>query len=190
MAEKLATLLTTEEAAEYLGVTVERILYWARDGLLRVAAQTEAGDLLFRRHVLDTTGENLAVLAPVRRPRKRRLPACERSRVVLPCGCCPSRSFFHLCHTGAGLLAALQLAEGFAAVAPDDPLLRRLAGICREALTTHLMPGAGATTALVSRHNTSKRSSSEPEDAAAEHVEPVGLRLTVAGDTPVDMTSR
>jgi excisionase family DNA binding protein len=73
MAGNLAILLTTGEAASYLGVSVERVLYWARDGLLRVTAQTETGDLLFRRHELDAKGEELAALAPVRRPRKHQL---------------------------------------------------------------------------------------------------------------------
>jgi hypothetical protein len=184
MIENIATLLTTVETAEYLGVTVERILYWASDGLLRVAAQTEAGDLLFRQHVLDTVGEDLTALAPVRRPRHRRTMERERLRTPLPCGCCPSRSAFKLCRTGAGLLAALQLAEGFAAAAPNDRLLAKLAGLCRDALTQHLAPPATVKAGL-DPYQVSYAENARPNPGEPQRLLPPAMK----SDTPAPMTA-
>ena len=69
----------------------------------------------------------------------------EEHEPPLPCGCNLRRSPPRLCRNGAALNAALQLAELIAAAMPNDPLLRKLARICREALTKHLTVPAEVT---------------------------------------------
>ena len=64
----------------------------------------------------------------------------------LACGCRLHPAPGRLCRTGAALLAAAALAEGFAATAPEDKLLDRSASHCLNALLRHLgaRPGAPA----------------------------------------------
>jgi hypothetical protein len=141
---KFSLLLTASQAANRLGVSVERVLLWAAEGRLRIAGQDEGGRSLFREHIIDTVGENLVALMPPGRPLKnlRRNPNVDLPEPRRPCGCNPTRSALHLCQTGAALNAALQLAEMLAVAMPGDALLRRVASLCREALTKHLMPSA------------------------------------------------
>jgi hypothetical protein len=144
-------LLTASQAAGRLGVSVETVLGWAAAGRLRIAGQDEEGRALFRESAIDSRGEELAALTPpaLSRPKRKppdNQPYAERG-LPLPCGCNLARSPLHLCRTGAALNAALQLAETLAVAMPDDPLLRKLAGLCREAVLKHLIPAAGATTA-------------------------------------------
>src|SRR5262245_9506284 len=137
-------LLTASQAADRLGVSIERVLLWAAEGRLPIAGQDEDGRALFRERVVDSRGEELAALtlSGVRprggKPSDKRLNS-ERGP-PLPCGCNPGRSPLHLCRTGAALNAALQLTETLAVAMPDDPLVRKLAGLCREGLMKHLMP--------------------------------------------------
>jgi hypothetical protein len=161
MSRRFSLLLTASQTAEVLGVSLHRILSWASDGKLRVIAQTENGQLLFREHEIAGDGEMLAALVPPgeRRPRKYRLhaalPFYERppEQCDLGCGCNLARSPLYLCRTGAALNAALQLAEMLAVAMPNDPLLRKLAGLCREALMKHLMPGVAVITASAAGRN-------------------------------------
>jgi hypothetical protein len=144
-------LLTASQAAGRLGVAVETVLGWAAAGRLRIAGQDEEGRALFRESVIDSRGEELAALTlpalgRLKRKPNDKQPHTERG-LPLPCGCNLARSPLHLCRTGAALNAALQLAETLAAAVPDDPLLRKLAELCREALKKHLMPAADVTTA-------------------------------------------
>ena len=55
-------LLTGTQAAERLGVSVQRILRWAAEGRLPIAGQDEDGRALFREHVIETIGEDLVAL--------------------------------------------------------------------------------------------------------------------------------
>jgi hypothetical protein len=137
-------LLTASQVADRLGVSVERVLLWAAEGRLRIAGQDEDGRALFRERVVDSRGEELAALTGSElrlrggKPSGKRLNS-ERGR-PLPCGCNLGRSPLHLCRTGAALNAALQLTETLAIAIPGDPLVRKLARLCREGLMRHLMP--------------------------------------------------
>jgi len=77
MPRGFSLLLTGTQAAERLGVSVQRVLQWAADGHLPIAGQDEDGRALFREHVIETTGENLVALIPSvdRRPLSVRLQA-------------------------------------------------------------------------------------------------------------------
>jgi hypothetical protein len=139
---RFSILLTATQAAERLGTSVERVLLWAAQGHLQMAGQDEDGRALFREHVIETMGQQLVALVPqeLRRPRKSTNSTVLRKYgTPLQCGCNPARSAFYLCRTGAALNAALQLAEGLAAAMPSDALLRKLAGLCRDALARHLV---------------------------------------------------
>jgi hypothetical protein len=141
-------LLTASQAAERLGVPIETVLGWAAAGQLRVAGQDEDGRALFREAVIDSRGEELATLtAPELRLRKRTREGSSDTEhgLPLPCGCNLKRSPVRFCRNGAALNAALQLAELIAGAMPSDPLLRKLGGICREALAKHLTPPMEAT---------------------------------------------
>jgi hypothetical protein len=166
MLDPIPLLMTTHEAAEYLGVSVERVLTWTRDGRLPAAARAENGDILFRLHVLDDIGEMLVAFAPVKYDRRRRTTRSEDQAQPLQCGCNPARSAFHLCRTAAALNAALQLAEGLAAAMPSDPLLRKLSGLCRDALTRHLAGG---------------QRPARPRDDDRKHVEELALPRPATG---------
>jgi hypothetical protein len=158
-------LLTASQAADRLGVSVERVLLWAAEGRLRVAGQDETGRALFREHIIATIGEDLVALTP-HEERRRRNSRPDRdahphaSRLV--CGCNLARSPLHLCRTGAALNGALQLADTLAVAIPEDPLLRKLAGLCLEALMKHVMPPVGVTTGPASEPE-----KTEPTEAAA-----------------------
>jgi predicted site-specific integrase-resolvase len=67
-------MLTGSQAAERLGVSVQRVLRWAAEGRLPIAGQDEDGRALFREHVIETVGEDLVALRPSGdcRPRKMR----------------------------------------------------------------------------------------------------------------------
>jgi hypothetical protein len=166
----MSLLLTASQAADRLGVSVERVLLWAADGRLRIAGQDEDGRALFREHIIETIGEDLVGLTP---PKGRRQRNLRPDRDVDPhaprlvCGCNPGRSALHFCQTGAALYAALQLAEMLAVAMPRDPLLRKLARLCREALVKHLMPAAGITSACASPHCSSDSPAGETEEANA-----------------------
>ena len=141
-------LLTAAQAASRLGVPIETVLGWAATGQLRIAGQDEDGRALFREAAIDTRGEELASLT-VPGPRLRKgtseVQRDEEHEPPLPCGCNLRRSPPRLCRNGAALNAALQLVELIAAAMPNDPLLPKLARICREALTKHLTVPAKAT---------------------------------------------
>jgi hypothetical protein len=171
----LSLLLTASQAADRLGVTVERVLLWAAEGRLRVAGQDENGRALFREHIIESIGADLVALTPPEGRRQRNLRPDRDVDPHVPrlvCGCNPARSALHLCRTGAALNAALQLAETLAVAIPDDPLLRKLAGLCRETLMKHLMPAVVVTTASAPRRSSSDWPASAGEIAAA------GSRLT------------
>ena len=131
-------LLTETEAADWLGVPIEAVAMWARDGKLLAAARTEGGQLLFYRWRVERDGAALAAFAPIqtRRGRDRRTSSPTANELV--CGCRLNPAPGRLCRTGTALLAAAGLAEGFAATAPEDKLLDRIASLCRDALSRHL----------------------------------------------------
>jgi hypothetical protein len=143
MNDGLPFYITVSDAAELLGVPRERVMYWIREGYLKPVGQTEAGALLLRRRAVLDNGEPLANLWPQRAKPKAQLRADEGAVPPkrLPCGCCPASAPAGLCRTGVSLLAALQLAEGFALEFAMEPLYRRLVEITREALTKHLAGG-------------------------------------------------
>ena len=126
-------LLTETEAADWLGVPIETVALWAREGRLLAAARTEGGQLLFYRWRVERDGAALAAFAPI-----QSFPVDE-----LACGCRLNPAPGRLCRTGAALLAAAALAEGFAATAPEDKLLDRSASLCLNALSRHLAARPG-----------------------------------------------
>jgi hypothetical protein len=130
-------LLTEAEAAEFLGVPVEVIALWAREGKLPAAARTEGGQLLFYRWRVERDGAALAAFAPIR-TKARSMPQPRPAGSALVCGCRLTPPPGRLCRIGAGLLASASLAESLVVGAPGDPLLTKLADLCRDALTRHL----------------------------------------------------
>jgi hypothetical protein len=132
-------LLTEAEVADWLGVPIEVVALWAREGKLLAAARTEGGQLLFYRWRIERDGAALAAFTP-RPAHSRAKPSSSPAIPKLPCGCNPRRAPVRHCRNGAALNAALQLAELIAGAMPSDPLLRKLGGICREALARHLTP--------------------------------------------------
>jgi hypothetical protein len=74
MPRGFSLLLTGTQAAERLGVSVQRVMQWAAECRLPIAGQDEDGRALFREHVIETIGENLVAMVPPggRRPRKMR----------------------------------------------------------------------------------------------------------------------
>lgn len=131
-------LLTEAEAADWLGVPVEAVALWARDGRLLAAARTEGGQLLFYRWRVERDGAALAAFAPIQTRHRRGDPTSGPAAHQLACGCKLIPAPGRLCCTGAALLATAALAEGFAASAPADELLDRIASLCRDALARHL----------------------------------------------------
>jgi hypothetical protein len=130
-------LLTEAEAAEFLGLPVEVIALWAREGKLPVAARTEGGQLLFYRWRVERDGTALAAFAPMR-PKARGIPQPRPAAPALACGCRLTPPPGRLCRIGAGLLASASLAESLAAAVPADALFSKLAELCRDALSRHL----------------------------------------------------
>jgi hypothetical protein len=131
-------LLTEAEAAEWLGVPIEAVAMWARDGKLLAAARTEGGQLLFYRWRVEQDGTALAAFAPTRTATGRGNRTRSTAANELVCGCRLSPAPGRLCRTGAALLATAALAEDFANLAPEDKLLDRIASLCRDALSRHL----------------------------------------------------
>jgi len=133
--------MTEGEAADFLGVPVEAIALWAREGQLPVAARSEGGQLLFYRWLIERDGAALAAFAPIHSPigegRARQQPT-KSEYWTLDCCCRLVPAPGRLCRTGAALLAAAALAEDIAANASGDPFLCKLAGLCRDALARHL----------------------------------------------------
>jgi hypothetical protein len=158
---------------------------------LRVAGQDENGRTLFREHIIETIGEELVALTPPEGRRQRKLRPdrdADPQPPKLACGCNPARSALHLCRTGAALNAALQLAETLAVAIPDDPLLRKLAKLCREALIRHLIPAVGATTAPVPCRRSSELLASGTEEAdARETAAAESRRSETTGDAGTEM---
>ena len=131
-------LLTESEAADWLGVPIETVALWAREGKLLAAARTEGGQLLFYRWRVERDGAALAAFAPIQTGHSRGKRASSPAAHELACGCRLTPAPGRLCRTGAALLATAALAEGFAAAAPEDKLLDRIASLCRDALSRHL----------------------------------------------------
>jgi hypothetical protein len=131
-------LLTEAEAADWLGVPIEAVAMWAREGKLLAAARTEGGQLLFYRWRVEQYGTALAAFAPTRtaKGRGKRTPSIGAHELV--CGCRLSPAPGRLCRTGAALLATAALAEDFATSVKEDKLLDRIASLCRDALSRHL----------------------------------------------------
>ena len=131
-------LLTEAEVANWLGVPVEVVALWAREGKLLAAARTEDGQLLFYRWRVERDGAALAAFAPIQTRHRSGNRASSPAVHKLACGCKLTPPPGRLCRTGAALLATAALAEGFAASAPADELLDRIASLCRDALARHL----------------------------------------------------
>jgi hypothetical protein len=121
-------------------VPIQTVLGWAAAGELRIAGQDENGRALFREAAIDSRGKELAEGDRTKpRPPKQEFDVVgTMARTPLPCGCDPERPHPYLCRNGIALSAALQFAEFLASLMPDDPLLRRLADACREALLRHM----------------------------------------------------
>jgi hypothetical protein len=128
-------LLTASQAAARIGVPIQIVLGWAAEGELRIAGQDEDGRALFREAAIASRGKELAE-AYRAKPR----PPQQTHNVVgtLPCGCDLERSHPRLCRDALALNTALQFAELLTLVMPDDPLPRRLAEACDDALSRHL----------------------------------------------------
>jgi hypothetical protein len=130
-------LLTGTQAAERLGVHVNRVLSWAARGLIPVAAQDEDGRCLFREHAVENFAERLAGGFDPETGRN------DPDR-VLPCGCHltgePARPA-RFCADATALRNALITAVAFAKAAPDDPFFDRLASVAHEALADHFANG-------------------------------------------------
>jgi hypothetical protein len=139
--DRFLNLMTEAEAADFLGVPVEAVALWAREGRLLVAARSEGGQLLFYRWRVEQDGAALAAFAPIRwlsGRRRGQQTAPPSDYGALACGCRLSPSPGRLCRTGAALLAAASLSEDIAATVSDDAFLRKLAGLCRDALARHV----------------------------------------------------
>jgi hypothetical protein len=132
-------LLTEAETADWLGVPIETVALWAREGKLLAAARTEGGQLLFYRWRVERDGAALAAFAPIQITSARRGRSSSSTVHPLACGCRLVPAPGRLCRTGAALLATAALAEDFAASAPSDEILDRIASLCRDALSRHLV---------------------------------------------------
>jgi hypothetical protein len=156
-------LLTETEAADWLGVPIETVALWAREGRLLAAARTEGGQLLFYRWRVERDGAALAAFAPIQTRHSGGGRTSNSPVDELACGCRLNRGPGRLCRTGTALLAAAALAEGFAATAPEDKLLDRIASLCRDALSRHLVaqPGKRQAPALPPEFVAAKRNADE-----------------------------
>ena len=139
-----------------------------------IAGQDEDGRALFRERVIDSRGEELAALtlSELRPPGGKRSDKRLNSErgPPLSCGCNLGRSPLHLCRTGAALNAALQLTETLAVAMPNDPLVRKLAGLCREGLIRHLMPRPRVTMAQGPHDYSNDRPSGEADGRLFERL--------------------
>jgi hypothetical protein len=133
-------LLTASQAASRLGVPIQTVLGWAAAGELRIAGQDEDGRALFREAVIDGRGTELAEADRAKPRHSKQTPniVSTTARTPLPCGCDLERPHLSFCRDGLALSTALQFAEFLTFVMPDDPLLRRSAEACRDALMRHL----------------------------------------------------
>jgi hypothetical protein len=141
LSDRFPSLMTEAEAADFLGVPVEAVALWAREGRLLAAARSEAGQLLFYRWRIVRDAAALAAFVPIRWPSDRRRgqqTAPTSDHGALACGCRLSPAPGRLCRTGAALLAAASLSEDIAATVSDDALLRKVTSLCRDALSRHL----------------------------------------------------
>jgi hypothetical protein len=132
-------LLTASQVASRLGVPIQTVLGWAAVGELRIAGQDEDGRALFREAVIDSRGKELAEADRAKPcpPRQAQDVVGATARRPLPCGCDLERPHPRLCRDGLALNTALQFAEFLTLVMPDDPLPRRIAEACRDALMRH-----------------------------------------------------
>ena len=139
-ARGFSLLLTASQAARRLGVSIQTILGWAATGELRIAGQDEEGRALFREAVIDSRGKELTDVDRAKpHPPKQALNVVGTTAcTALACGCDLERPHPCLCRDGLALTTALQFAEFLTFVMPDDPLLRRSAEACRDALMRHL----------------------------------------------------
>jgi hypothetical protein len=156
-------LLTAAQAAVRLGVPIQTILGWAAAGELRIAGQDEDGRVLFREAVINSRGKELAEADGAKpHPRKQtRNVVGTTARTPLPCGCDLERP---LCRDGVALSTALQFAAFLTLVMPDDPLLRMLAEVCRDALMRHLSSASDPMGEPAAEHSASDGSPArEPE---------------------------
>jgi hypothetical protein len=64
MAARFQRFLTIEEAAQLLGVSVERVSKWIGECKLPVAARSEYAGFLLRTLIVETVGRDLAELPP------------------------------------------------------------------------------------------------------------------------------
>lgn len=146
------SLMTLREAADFLGVPIEAVALWAREGRLLAAARNETGELLFYRWRVERDGWKLAMEEPVRlAPRRGKWIGFLIDPRTLPCGCCfagatgeAARQSVWLCPDARSLQSAAGLTAAFAAVAPHDPFFRHLRNVTREALARHLGDPAGS----------------------------------------------
>ena len=141
-------ILTLGEVADFLGVGTPAVAAWARDGFLPACARSENGELLFYRWRIERDGPKLAAKEVVR---FREVTKREHSAVLhdgrrLPCGCVlvadgdAAEQPIWLCFEARALQSVERLTAAFAATAPADPLLRRLARGASNALAHHLAP--------------------------------------------------
>jgi len=166
-------LLTCTEAARRVGAaSTFRLLAHARRGKLRIAGQTEDGQVLFREAEVLRAAQDMPA-GDLLQPDDRDVPPG-----LLPCGCCFAPPVAYsvernscsstpefLCAEGRGLDMARRLAAAFARAAPDDPFFRRLAAVTREAFERHIAdPGQRNATAPPGRD---------------------GAQLLVCGQTPL-----
>lgn len=140
-------LLTCTEAARRIGAaSTFRLLAHARRGKLRIAGQTEDGQVLFREVEVLRAAQEIPA-GDLSEPIQRDLPPG-----MLPCGCCFAPSVAYsverelrsstpefLCAEGRGLDLVRRLTAAFAAAAPNDPFFGRLATIASNAFNRHLV---------------------------------------------------
>ena len=174
-------LLTASQAAARLGVPIQTVLGWAAAGKLRIAGQDEDGRALFREAAIDSRGKELdegdSRLRYTRQPHN---VVSTIARTPLPCGCDLERP---LCRDGVALSTALQFAEFLTFVMPDDPLPRRLAEACRDALVRHLSSATSPTGDPAAEHSVSDGSPArQPEVAASSPKLPIDTRTELAMD--------
>jgi hypothetical protein len=161
-------LLTASQAASRLGVPIQTVLGWAAAGELRIAGQDEDGRALFREALIDSRGKELAEVDRARpRPPQTHNLIATAARPPLPCGCNLEDPHPYLCGHGLALRNALQFAEFITLVMPDDPLPRRLADACRDALMRHLSSADGPRGEAPAEHSALDGALARQPDVAA-----------------------
>jgi hypothetical protein len=164
-------LLTASQAASRLVVPIQTVLAWAAAGELRIAGQDEDGRALFREALIDSRGKELAEVdrAKPRLPKQTHNVVGTTARTPLLCGCDLERPDPYLCGHGLALSNALQFAEFITLVMPDDPLARRLADACRDALMRHLSSAEGAMGEAATEHSALDGSPDRQPEVAASN---------------------